>query len=92
MSHDNNNNDSVYKVYLTIHCLGSDIRWDLACFTTRRCGQSVCGEMGTGLVVYFRLNVVVRIIVRLIVYIEKIVDGLLSCVDPGFEILCALFD
>jgi hypothetical protein len=48
--------------------------------------------MGTGLVEYFRLSGVVRAVVQLIVYIEEVVDGLLSFVDLGFEALRALFD
>jgi hypothetical protein len=50
------------------------------------------GEMGTGLVEYFWLSGVVRAVVCLIVYIEEVVDGLLSFLDPGFKVLRALFD
>jgi hypothetical protein len=85
-----NINDSIFEVYLTTRCLGSGIRWELACFATRWCGQSVCWLRSAGLVDCIWLCVVVRVIIHLVSHIQQVVDGLLRCVDPSLKIFCAL--
>jgi hypothetical protein len=85
-----NNNDAIFEVYLTTLCLGSGIQWDLACFTTRRCGQSSCWWSGARLVECIWLCVIVGVIICLVFHVQQVVDSLFRRIYPGLEVLCAL--